>query len=175
MDVKLSRTPLNTDTSLIQTLFKAPSVFLLTRVDSVLKSGADFLFQVSTTTTVTSHWKFHLMPAAMVKLTETLTMPTIDATFATWFWRLWKHSNHHIPVRFNKETCWCLGKIHLPEIAWWRLSEGPGGLRCFVHLPTHLQEATLTKYYHWLSCSLSLYFVTQERCLNQNQWSSEEA
>ena len=55
MDVKLSRTPLNTDTSLIQTLFKAPSVSLLTRVDSVLKSGADFLFQVSTTTTVTSH------------------------------------------------------------------------------------------------------------------------
>ena len=44
MDVKLSRTPLNTDTPLIQTLSKVPSVSLSTRVDSVLKSGADFLF-----------------------------------------------------------------------------------------------------------------------------------
>ena len=55
MDVKLSRTPLNMDTLLIQTLSKALSVSLSTGVDSVLKSGADFLFQVSTTTTVTSH------------------------------------------------------------------------------------------------------------------------
>ena len=53
---------------------------LLTGVDSVLKSGADFLFQVSTTTTVTSQ-KFHLMPAMMVKIDGNTNNPNYRRDF----------------------------------------------------------------------------------------------